>query len=422
MLLLKSMCISSWRQYKDVNIDFHPRLTIITGANGAGKTTILDIINLHFGWQKNIVATAEQDENDGTIKFLSGYFGDGSNTEFIQNMAVTRESSHFKIGHIEYANGGKTNIIIPKAINSQYRVSIVNMPHLSGFNIASHRPVYKYQAVPQISTTIVTKTAIFQNYRNLQINRIIGDNNRTDKNENYHIKQTLISLSLLGYGNHKVKANKEAIKLYEGFIQILKDVLPPKLGFKSISIRIPEVIFETESGDFSIDAVSGGVASIIDLAWQIYMYDNERPFIVVFDEPENHLHPEMQKTILPNFLKVFPNVQFIVATHNPFIISSVQDSNIYALLYDGNNKVYSQLLQDIEKSGTANQILREVLGIESTTPDWVNEKLNSVIKKYLENSLTAENIDNFKQDLREIGLEKYITQSVFDLIDRTKHE
>src|SRR5690606_28453560 len=108
-----------------------------------------------------------------------------------------------------------------------------------------------------------------------------------------------------------VNANEGAIRIYEGFIEILKTVLPPKLGFKSLSVRIPEVILETDSGEFSIDAVSGGIASIIDLAWQIYMFDeSDQRFIVSFDEPENHLHPEMQKTLLPNFLKAFPYVQF----------------------------------------------------------------------------------------------------------------
>ena len=48
--MIKSIKIDSWRQYENINIDFHKQLTILTGANGAGKSTILNIINQHFGW------------------------------------------------------------------------------------------------------------------------------------------------------------------------------------------------------------------------------------------------------------------------------------------------------------------------------------------------------------------------------------
>lgn len=240
-----------------------------------------------------------------------------------------------------------------------------------------------------------------------------------DKSETYFIKEALISLAALGYGNQIVNSNEGAIRIYEGFIKILKLVLPPKLGFQSLSIRIPEVILETDSGEFSIDAVSGGIASIIDLAWQIYMFDEqEKPFVVSFDEPENHLHPEMQKTLLPNFIKAFPNVQFIVASHNPFIISSVNDSNVYALIYNDNNKVSSQLLENFEKTGTANEILRQVLGIESTTPDWVDDKIDNILDKYAQSGITPENIKEFKNELKSVGFEKYINEAVVELISR----
>ena len=198
-------------------------------------------------------------------------------------------------------------------------------------------------------------------------------------------------------------------------------MLPPKLGFQKLAIRIPEVILITKSGEFAIDAVSGGIASIIDLAWQIYMFENTgKPFIVTFDEPENHLHPEMQKTILPNFLKAFPDAQFIIASHNPFIISSVPDSKVYVLNYDENDRVRSILLDNIEKSGSANEILRDVLGIDSTKPEWVNEQIDKIIDKYSDKGITADNINNFKNELKSIGLDKLVHTSVADLIQRSK--
>lgn len=70
------------------------------------------------------------------------------------------------------------------------------------------------------------------------------------------------------------------------------------------------------------------------------MYDNERgdSFLVIVDEIENHLHPSMQRSILPNLVKAFPSAQFIVTTHSPFVVNSVIDSSVYALKYNDRKK------------------------------------------------------------------------------------
>jgi len=410
--MIKSIEIESWRQFEKIKIDFHDRLTILTGANGAGKTTILNIIDQHFGWQTQLVATAKRDKKTGGLKYFNGLW-----KKLFENQPNPSANNPEKIGTLFYSNGSSARLTIPKTTGIAYNVQVEGRQHLNGFNIPSHRPIYKYQSVPTIATRVITKKQAFNSYRSSQLQRY--SNQRRDKTETYFIKETLISLAALGYGNQIVNANEGAIEIYEGFIKILKTVLPPKLGFKSLSIRIPEVILETESGEFSIDAVSGGIASIIDLAWQIYMFDeSDKPFIVSFDEPENHLHPEMQKTLLPNFLKAFPNVQFIVASHNPFIISSVNDSNVYALIYNENNKVNSELLENVEKSGTANEILRQVLGIETTTPNWVDSRIDELLEKYSKTGITSENIKSFKKDLTAIGLDNYVNQSVVELISR----
>src|SRR5262245_12120351 len=49
--MFKSLSISDWRQFEQINVDFHPRLTILTGANGSGKTTILRLLGGQTGWK-----------------------------------------------------------------------------------------------------------------------------------------------------------------------------------------------------------------------------------------------------------------------------------------------------------------------------------------------------------------------------------
>ena len=53
--------------------------------------------------------------------------------------------------------------------------------------------------------------------------------------------------------------------------------------------------------------------------------------IVLIDEIETHLHLELQRKILDLLTSIFPNIQFILSTHSPFIINSVDNAVIYDL-------------------------------------------------------------------------------------------
>jgi len=128
----------------------------------------------------------------------------------------------------------------------------------------------------------------------------------------------------------------------EGFEHVLRQVLPAEIGFKRLKISPPEVILVTKSGSFPIDSISGGIAALIDIAWQILGYaDSTEPLVVLIDEPENHLHPKLQKAVLRSLLAAFPSVQFICATHNPFVVTSVPRSFVYILKHGADGRVVS---------------------------------------------------------------------------------
>lgn len=72
--------IRNWRQFESVDIAFHPRLTVLTGANGSGKTTILHLLNRHWGWNLQYVSSRRLDEV-GVGKYRSGFWGHGEDQE-----------------------------------------------------------------------------------------------------------------------------------------------------------------------------------------------------------------------------------------------------------------------------------------------------------------------------------------------------
>ena len=72
-MIFRRLRISNWRQFRDLDLKFHGRLTVLTGANGAGKTTVLNLLSRHFGWQGILAGTTTADEESIRIFFrLSG--------------------------------------------------------------------------------------------------------------------------------------------------------------------------------------------------------------------------------------------------------------------------------------------------------------------------------------------------------------
>jgi energy-coupling factor transporter ATP-binding protein EcfA2 len=423
-MIFKRLRFANWRQFREIDLQFHERLTILTGANGAGKTTILNLLSRHFGWQGNLVGTPRRSR--GAITFSSDYWTDDSLRDYekwLEDRSPSREepppppapaSNVQEIGTLTYANDQVARLSVPATGSAQFQINIANQQAQKGLHVASHRPTYYYQPVANIPTTPRRRDDAFGGYSNIVRSRYYGGH--TPYPPNYYMKETLIALAAFGYGNQVIERNSESLSMFEGFENILRTVLPPSLGFNRLSIRLPEVVLVTRSGEFSLDAVSGGVASLIDLAWQIFMYaPPDTSFAVTIDEPENHLHPELQRTVLGTFLAAFPDVQFICATHNPFIVTSVPDSQTYALRYGADHRVRSESLTSFDRTGSSNETLRDVLGLPSSSPTWVEAKLRETADALSQQELTPELVAELRKRLHELGLERFVPETLAKL-------
>jgi predicted ATPase len=399
--IFQKLELFGWRQFDSIDLDFHPRLTILTGANGAGKTTILNLLSRHFGWSVALLSTPRR-RKGGLLQYFAG-------------LRSHKTGSH-KVGKMIYRGGNASDLLVPAEVGPGYHLEFSNLQGVSGIYIPSHRPIYFYQPVGQIPTTPWSREQLLSTYTSEYMSRYQGGG--SGYSPSYRLKEAMISLATFGYGNEAVERNPEAVETFEAFEAILRTVLPKPLGFRNIRIRLPEVVLETDTGDFSVDAVSGGVAAIIDVAWQIHVASYVHgTFVVLMDEPENHLHPSLQQALLPRLLDAFPTVQFICASHNPFIVSSVPESNVYVLRFTEERSVRSEYLDTINKAGSANEILRDVLGLSFTLPLWVESQMSRVVDELAGKTVTAQDLQRIRAEMAELGFEDLYPEAVSRLLE-----
>ncbi len=150
---------------------------------------------------------------------------------------------------------------------------------------------------------------------------------------------------MLARNKNKTEKADEIQEWFEKLEQLLKKIFDDE----TVILEFDEDTFEfhiMQQGKepFGFNTLSSGYQAVFDIILDIMMRmqcQTQRSFvfkipgIVIIDEIDAHLHLELQKNILPYLTTFFPNIQFIVTSHSPFILNSIKD----VVIYDLENKI-----------------------------------------------------------------------------------
>jgi hypothetical protein len=89
----------------------------------------------------------------------------------------------------------------------------------------------------------------------------------------------------------------------------------------------------------------------------------EQPLILLLDEPDCHLHPAWQRKLIPAIQKLLPNAQLFIATHSPFVISSVNHGWIHIFKADDKGVVTIEKAIPCSAGDSYIDVVDTVLGI-----------------------------------------------------------
>lgn len=171
--------------------------------------------------------------------------------------------------------------------------------------------------------------------------------------------------------------------------QQIAKVLEPQVGVRGVRYDIVEEAFLADlrgDGWLEVNQLSDGVRAMLalvgDIAYRIAQLNAHLPAeqladvpgIVLIDEVDLHLHPTWQQTVLGSLRSAFPNIQWIVTTHSPQVLSTVPKHQIRVLEWEGAKAKAVEpdipQTQGIESS----EILSQVMGTNPTPPvEWAKD-------------------------------------------------
>ena len=154
--------------------------------------------------------------------------------------------------------------------------------------------------------------------------------------------------------------------------------------FKNPRIRrqgTPTMIVEKDGEELDVNQLSQGEKSLMTLVGDIARrlailnpsFDDplQGEGVVMIDEVDLHLHPKWQHDLIDKLVRTFPNVQFILTTHSPLIVSDRADILVY-LLDDGNLRSMDNIYGE-----DANTLLNDIFYVPPRTPE-VEETFNAI--------------------------------------------
>ncbi|TVR94569.1 MAG: ATPase, partial [Spirochaetaceae bacterium] len=129
----------------------------------------------------------------------------------------------------------------------------------------------------------------------------------------------------------------------------------PDIAEPQVRLNPLRFVVKKDEQWISIEELSDGYKTllglVIDLSSRFAMANPDSPdplrdeAIVMIDEIDLHLHPSWQKRVVGDLLRTFPNTQFILTTHSPFIVEAT------------NNYLKRHAVKDIVKDPEVKRIL-----------------------------------------------------------------
>jgi predicted ATP-binding protein involved in virulence len=398
---ISRLTLTHFRGASSLPLDLHERLNVFVGANGAGKSTVLDAAAILLSWLANRIKSATASARPITESDIQN----GKSLAGLELLLEFEDQKHqWKLAKIRKGRISKeerSDLHELNRLSKQFQERITATDEQVNLPLLVYYPVNR--AVLDIPLRIRGKHR-FDLLTAYDDSLTSGANfgtffewfrEREDlENENRKYQDAILKPENFQFPDPHLTAVRQALEQFMPEFTGLTVRRNP-LRMEVSKNGKPLTVNQLSDGEKCLMAMIGDLARRLAIANPVRENPLDGEGIVLMDEIDLHLHPKWQRRVVPKLTDVFPRCQFLVSTHSPHVMTHVQPENLFLLRQTDTNLAAERPSESYGKN--VDRILEDLMGLETTRPDPVSEKL-----QHIYDLIDRENLDTAKAQIDEL--------------------
>jgi AAA15 family ATPase/GTPase len=335
-MYLKKLHIKNFKSFQDIVIEFNSELNIFTGINNAGKTTMLEAIALwHECFSKLI-----QEAKKATTNYKKGDYvlGNTGNKYFPYDQINSVRSPNFE--DIFYQRDKKNKIELCSTFEDKDKqtIDIDFIIGQSGLNYVIElikNTTYDYQKFNDFFKSLPSPIACYY------ASPVAAIGQKESFATKPQIQQAILnrqSTSVFRNRLYRIYNESSFVEFISDLSYILFD------NQQRISITLlsdinqdTDIVFNFKIGSHDVEKdislLGSGALQIMEILLNFHYSDDFKKDInlVLLDEPDSHIHRDIQHRLLITLTKFTKNTQVFLSTHNESLIRSASTDCLFHL-------------------------------------------------------------------------------------------
>jgi len=334
-MYIEKAVIKNFKAIEGMEIKFCPGVNLLIGDNGVGKTSILEALSIGLGgFLTGVEGVASKNIMGDDVRFRFNLLGQASSG--IEYMSPVEIECWADIDGKPYnwkrsrKDKSSSKTTIDKRDIVKYAQEITN-------DMSQKLPLLCFQSEARVWQT---RRSDFGTVLKRKLNdRRCGYIGCLDYSLDIKgIKEWCLKMEIDAFSKNSKISEYEAFKnLVSSFMQKMSGLEEkPRISY---SQQMGDMVYCENGQNMLISCLSAGYQSLLwmtmNLAYRMALLNpeageklNQISGVVLIDELDMHLHPKWQWNVIEALEETFPNIQFIVATHSPIIISSCRNENL----------------------------------------------------------------------------------------------
>lgn len=356
--------LENFRLFDRAELQLDGKSTVIFGVNGTGKTSVLASVNLLYANIINQIVNRKELKQNFNLELDDMKYGktqtkieadfDMEEQRITYHRSMVRKTGKrghdlnalkdiAALFHEKYIDDEKQDNI-PLFVNYGTNRLVLDIP----MRIGNRHTFDIYSAFDKAIENRIDFRTFFEWFRG---------------QEDYE-NECKVQNADLEYKDKALETVRKAMLVMMDGCTDLRVARKPKLEMKVDKNGISLNVSQLSDGEKCTMAMFGDLARRLSIANPLLDNPLLGEGVVLIDEIELHMHPSWQRNVLRRLRETFPNIQFIITTHSPIVLSEVDDG--YHVFFMRNSGISGEIVEFGRLDGfDANYILEEFMGTKS---------------------------------------------------------